>query len=190
MVYAPWSTRSCDTDALGATQGCSLVALLEAMQSSFAQLPPVYSKPARAATQSAAPSRPPAGPDYTSRPPPPVPGTHAPTPSQTVSPSPIPAVSNDALPPLPAKPGTPAISPALASISRTPSLQSPAPAHAHNSALGILGNVGQSPCHCMPYSYPARLFRSQFRCEAGPWHAPSAPYTPAFPDVIRRSSGQ
>lgn len=146
-VRTPLSTRSCDTHALDATQGCSLVGILEAMQDNFSRLPPVYSKPARAATQPA--TRSPAGPDYTSRPPPPVPGTHAATHSQTVSPSPIPAVNNDAPPPLPAKPGTPAISPALASISRTPSVQSPAPAHAHNPAPGILGNVGRSLRHCI-----------------------------------------
>lgn len=149
-VRTPSTTRSCDTHALDPAQGCSIVGLLEAMQDNFSRLPPVYSKPARAATQPATPSRPPVTSDYTSRPPPPVPGTHAPTPSQTVSLSPIPAASNDAPPPLPAKPGTPAISPAIASISRTPSVQSLAPAHAHNPALGVLGNVGRSLRHSMP----------------------------------------
>lgn len=161
-------TAPMDTNALASPQGCSLVALLEAMQDNFSHIPPVYSKPARAITQPTMLSRPPVGPDYTSRPPPPVPGTHAPTPSQT-SPSPIPAANNDPLPPLPAKPGNPAINPA----SRTASVQSPIP---HNPALG---NVGRSPRHRCILAHTILVY---FRlCKSRPSACALRPLYPRIP---------
>ncbi|CCL99132.1 uncharacterized protein FIBRA_01146 [Fibroporia radiculosa] len=66
-------------------QGCSLAALVEAMQLAFSRTPPVYAKP------------PAASPDYAARPPP---ATYAPSPA-------IAAVHSPERPPLPAKPATP-----------------------------------------------------------------------------------
>ncbi|KAI0736986.1 UEV-domain-containing protein [Fomitopsis betulina] len=125
-------------------EGCSLVALLEAMQDNFSHIPPVYSKPARAITQPTMLSRPPVGPDYTSRPPPPVPGTHAPTPSQT-SPSPIPAANNAPLPPLPAKPGNPAINPASRTASPALGMRPPPPIPPHSPMSSGVQTVSNSP---------------------------------------------
>ncbi|KAI0709109.1 UEV domain-containing protein [Earliella scabrosa] len=98
------------------SEGCSLAALLEAMQDAFSREPPVYARPKDAAAptpSSVQTARPPVSAstssDYAHRPPPPLPGDRAPsagTPAQ-MTPS---DMQPGGPPPLPAKPGVPASS--------------------------------------------------------------------------------
>ncbi|KAH9854147.1 UEV-domain-containing protein [Lenzites betulinus] len=111
-------------------EGCSLVALLDAMHDAFSRQPPVYAKPKDVtAQQQPPPSRPSSSaPDYTARPPPPLPvERHSSVPStahRTTSPAPPPGGP----PPLPAKPGSAA--PGASPPSRSTSVPVP---HAHAS---------------------------------------------------------
>ncbi|EIW60466.1 UEV-domain-containing protein [Trametes versicolor FP-101664 SS1] len=87
-------------------EGCSLVALLDAMHDAFSRQPPVYAKPKDVTVQQPPPSRPSSSaPDYAARPPPPLPvERHASLPTSahgTTSPAPPPGGP----PPLPTKPG-------------------------------------------------------------------------------------
>ncbi|TCD69734.1 hypothetical protein EIP91_006501 [Steccherinum ochraceum] len=89
------------------SEGCSLTALLEAMQDHFSREPPVYAKPKSPSpsSQSPQPRRPDnITPSYSERPPPPLPGgPTSTTPSSHPSQSIIP--KNDDRPPIPLKPG-------------------------------------------------------------------------------------
>ncbi|KAI0082701.1 UEV-domain-containing protein [Panus rudis PR-1116 ss-1] len=108
------------------SEGCNLLALLEAMQDHFSREPPVYAKPKPSPTPQPQQSRTPAsGADYSARPPPPVPPVHPASPplSQAAS------SGNDDRPPLPLKPPSTAVS--------SPSVAPSAPApSAHPSMTG------------------------------------------------------
>ncbi|KAI0670462.1 UEV domain-containing protein [Trametes maxima] len=88
-------------------EGCSLVALFDAMQEAFSRQPPVYAKPKDVTAQQPPPARPSSSaPDYAARPPPPLPveqHVSAASPAQSVA-SPAPPPGGP--PPLPAKPGS------------------------------------------------------------------------------------
>ncbi|EMD38524.1 hypothetical protein CERSUDRAFT_94052 [Gelatoporia subvermispora B] len=87
------------------SEGCSLVALLEALQDVFSREPPVYAKPKSLASPQPQPSRPQASvADYAARPPPPLPGAHLPASNNTPPPAAAASPRHDARPPLPAKP--------------------------------------------------------------------------------------
>ncbi|KAI0748040.1 UEV domain-containing protein [Daedaleopsis nitida] len=146
------------------SEGCSLTALLEAMQESFSREPPVYAKPKDAAPTTTS-SRPSASstPDYTHRPPPPLPGDRADS---------VRAHAQGSLsdghpggpPPLPAKTGLSAISNALSS-SRASSAPLP-------NASPALRTQSPAPLNSVPSPPYVMSPRSQA--------SPPPPFTPAF----------
>ncbi|KAH9901305.1 UEV-domain-containing protein [Cubamyces lactineus] len=122
-------------------EGCSLVALFDAMQDAFSRQPPVYAKPKDVTTpQQPQPSRPSSSaPDYSARPPPPLPQRH-PSTEPTVQHTPSPAPPPNGPPPLPAKPGSSATGPIAPSRSASvPVPQAAANVRADNPA--ILSNI-------------------------------------------------
>ncbi|KAI0336448.1 UEV-domain-containing protein [Cubamyces sp. BRFM 1775] len=124
-------------------EGCSLVALFDAMQDAFSRQPPVYAKPkdVTAPQQQPPPSRPSSSaPDYSARPPPPLPPQRHPSTEPTAQHTPSPAPPPNGPPPLPAKPGSSATGPIVPSRSTSvPVPQANVNVHADNPA--ILSNI-------------------------------------------------
>ncbi|KAI0637053.1 UEV domain-containing protein [Trametes polyzona] len=163
-------------------EGCSLVALLDAMQDAFSRQPPVYAKPKDFTAQQPPTSRPSSSaPDYAARPPPPLPverqGSVSSTAQRTTSPAPLPGGP----PPLPAKPGSAA--PSAHSPSRTPSVPVPqANANSRVESPASLSTPGLAtrPPPPLPPHPPQEL--------AGGGHYAHSPAPPTYSPLNRGSS--